>query len=63
MAFKKIIFFLLCVISINIYSQQSMIQPPYLKAGDTVAIVAPSGVLKIRTNGVQQEIELLKNWR
>ena len=25
-----------------------MIQPPYLKAGDTVAIVAPSGILKNR---------------
>lgn len=41
---------------------KTLIQPPYLKAGDTVAIVAPSGVLKNRTNEVQQAIDLLKNW-
>jgi muramoyltetrapeptide carboxypeptidase len=62
MAFKKIIFFLLCVISINIYSQQSMIQPPYLKAGDTVAIVAPSGILLNKQSEVAQAENLLKSW-
>ena len=62
MAFKKIIFFLLCVISINIYSQQSMIQPQYLKAGDTVAIVAPSGILLNKQSEVLQAENLLKSW-
>jgi len=62
MAFKKIIFFLLCVISINIYSQQSMIQPPYLKAGDTVAIVAPSGILLNKQAEILQAENLLKSW-
>jgi muramoyltetrapeptide carboxypeptidase len=37
-------------------------QPPYLKAGDTVAIVAPSGVLKNRIKEVEQAKTLLKNW-
>lgn len=37
-------------------------QPPYLKAGDTVAIVAPSGILKNRTDEVQQAQKLLKSW-
>ena len=37
-------------------------QPPYLKAGDTVAIVAPSGILKNRTDEVQQAQALLKSW-
>ncbi|NNC49576.1 MAG: LD-carboxypeptidase [Flaviramulus sp.] len=37
-------------------------QPSYLKAGDTVAIVAPSGVLKNRTKEVEQAKSLLKNW-
>ncbi len=37
-------------------------QPPYLKAGDTVAIVAPSGILKNRTKEVEQAKALLKNW-
>ncbi|MDO5978717.1 S66 peptidase family protein [Flavivirga spongiicola] len=39
-----------------------LIQPPYLKAGDTVAIVAPSGVLKNRTKEVEQAKRLLKSW-
>ncbi len=38
------------------------IQPPYLKAGDTVAIVAPSGILKNREREVEQAIDLLKSW-
>lgn len=38
------------------------IQPPYLKAGDTVAIVAPSGVLQNRNNEVEQAANLLKSW-
>ena len=37
-------------------------QPPYLKTGDTVAIVAPSGILKNRTDEVQQAQALLKRW-
>ena len=43
-------------------NQTTLIQPPYLKAGDTVAIVAPSGILKDRTDEVQQAIELLQRW-
>ncbi|WP_179318864.1 S66 peptidase family protein [Winogradskyella helgolandensis] len=39
-----------------------LIQPPYLKAGDTVAIVAPSGILKSREGEVQQAVALLKRW-
>ena len=39
-----------------------LIQPPYLKAGDTVAIVAPSGILKSREGEVQQAVSLLKSW-
>ncbi|WP_298755184.1 LD-carboxypeptidase [uncultured Psychroserpens sp.] len=40
----------------------TLIQPPYLKAGDTIAIVAPSGILKNRNNEVEQAIALLKSW-
>lgn len=39
-----------------------LIQPPYLKVGDTVAIVAPSGVLKNRTKEIEQAKTLLKSW-
>jgi muramoyltetrapeptide carboxypeptidase len=41
---------------------KELIQPPYLKAGDTVAIVAPSGILKNREREVQQAVELLNDW-
>lgn len=37
-------------------------QPPYLKAGDTVAIVAPSGILKNRNDEIQRAQALLKQW-
>jgi len=40
-----------------------LIQPPYLKAGDTVAIVAPSGVLKNRTKEITRAKELLESWQ
>ncbi len=37
-------------------------QPPYLKAGDTVAIVAPAGILKQRDGEIQKAKALLKGW-
>ena len=43
-------------------NQTDLIQPPYLKAGDTVAIVAPSGILKNRTDEVTQAVDLLRSW-
>ncbi len=43
-------------------SAKKLIRPPYLKAGDTVAIVAPSGILKDRTDEIEQAKTLLKSW-
>lgn len=43
-------------------NQTALIQPLYLKAGDTVAIVAPSGILKNRNDEVQRAVALLKSW-
>ncbi|MFP4844730.1 LD-carboxypeptidase [Winogradskyella sp. PE311] len=40
----------------------NLIRPPYLKVGDTVAIVAPSGILNNREREVQQAVDLLKDW-
>ena len=37
-------------------------QPPYLETGDTLAIVAPSGVLKNRNAEIEQAKMLLKSW-
>lgn len=77
MIFKRIVFtiLLLSIIGHNIVLAQSsntnysntkmtntLIQPPYLKAGDTVAIVAPSGVLNGRDKEVNQAKDLLKSW-
>lgn len=39
-----------------------LVQPPYLKKGDTVAIVAPSGILKNREDEIEDAINLLKSW-
>ncbi len=44
-------------------SEHNLMQPPFLKAGDTVAIVAPSGVLNNREREVNQAIDLLKRWK
>ena len=44
------------------HKTNTLIQPPYLKAGDTVAIVAPSGILKNRTHEIQLAKDLLKSW-
>ena len=39
-----------------------LIQPPYLKAGDTVVIVAPSGVIKNGVKEIEAAKALLKSW-
>jgi len=36
--------------------------PPFLKPGDTVVIIAPSGVLKQKIDGVKTSEVLLKSW-
>lgn len=46
----------------NTTMQTSLIQPPYLKAGDTVAIVAPSGILKNRVEEIRRATDLLEKW-
>ena len=67
---KKVLLIGLCFVlffieATNLLAQESstnMIQPPYLKAGDTVAIVAPSGILKNREAEVERSKALLKSW-
>ncbi|MDX1277488.1 MAG: LD-carboxypeptidase [Oceanihabitans sediminis] len=46
----------------SIKKHTTLIQPDYLKAGDTVVIVAPSGILKGRTGEIDQAKRLLKSW-
>ena len=77
MHFRRIIHFLFIAIIFSTYSnicaqnkadnslkmtKSKLIRPAYLKAGDTVAIVAPSGILKNREREINQADSLLKSW-
>ncbi|WP_246124814.1 S66 peptidase family protein [Algibacter pacificus] len=46
----------------SLKNTSTLIRPPYLKAGDTVAIVAPSGILKNRFDEIEHAKTLLKSW-
>lgn len=46
----------------NTDQTMSLQQPPYLKMGDTVAIVAPSGILKNKTQEIDKAKNLLISW-
>ena len=62
----SIIFLILFLNNLNLFSQtitnNKLIKPEYLKKGDTVAIVAPSGVLKNYNGYMLKAKELLKSW-
>lgn len=74
MFFKRIVICLICLVFFTkndaVWAQNNstskmqskLIQPPFLKVGDTVAIVAPSGVLKNKNNEVERSKELLESW-
>jgi muramoyltetrapeptide carboxypeptidase len=62
MIFKHLFFILLCILTTKTFSQDKMTQPPYLKVGDTIAIVAPSGALINKEDKIEQAITLLKSW-
>ena len=42
--------------------QEIRVTPPYLIAGDTIAILAPAGILKGRTETIQKAIQLAESW-
>ena len=68
---KRIIQIICCAIFFTVNNNMSaqnktenkLIQPQYLKAGDTVAIVAPSGVLNNRNDEVDRAKKLLESWQ
>ena len=43
-------------------AQEKFIKPPFLKTGDTVAIVAPAGILKNREETIEKAKSLLISW-
>lgn len=46
----------------SISKSMTLIQPPYLTSGDSIAIVAPAGILKNKQNLIQQAKELAESW-
>jgi muramoyltetrapeptide carboxypeptidase len=57
---KSIFLILFYLLSTNIHSQKKMITPPYLKKGDTIAIVATAR--KNIDDNLKPAISWLKNW-
>ena len=49
-------------IRFRLYSQDPLEAPPYLKKGDTIAILAPAGILKGRAETIQKAKELAQSW-
>ena len=41
---------------------KSLIKPDYLKSGDTIAIIAPSGVLNNRNQAIENAKKLIIEW-
>ncbi len=46
----------------SINAQEKLITPPYLKVGDTIAIVAPAGILKNRQATITKAKKLAESW-
>ena len=66
----KIIYYLFICINLifnmTAYSQKdskgTLIQPEYLKSGDTISIVAPSGVLNNFENKIKLAVDIFESW-
>jgi muramoyltetrapeptide carboxypeptidase len=59
---SKIVSFLLLMSFTFTNAQQKLTTPPYLKIGDTIAIVAPAGILKGRKATIQKAKKLAESW-
>ena len=58
---KRLLFVLLMTFTL-VNAQRKIKTPPYLKAGDTIAIVAPAGILKNRQATIEQAKMLAESW-
>lgn len=56
------IFFLALTLLVNAQDTMKLITPPYLKKGDTIAIVAPAGILKNRRAVISRAKVLVESW-
>lgn len=59
---NSILLLLMLMIISSINSQQKIINPVHLKTGDTVAIVAPAGILKNREEIIEKAKTLMISW-
>ena len=59
---NKIVSFLLLMSFTLTNAQQKLTTPPYLKIGDTIAIVAPAGILKGRQATIEKAKKLAESW-
>ena len=44
------------------FAQEKLITPPYLQKGDTIAIVAPAGILKNKEEIIEKAKQLAESW-
>jgi muramoyltetrapeptide carboxypeptidase len=44
------------------FAQEKLITPPYLQKGDTIAIVAPAGILKNKQEIIEKAQLLAESW-
>ena len=59
---KFMILMLLTVLPISAQKTMKLSTPPYLKKGDTIAIVAPAGILKNREEVINDAKKLVESW-
>jgi len=59
---NRITLLLILMIFSSTIAQEKLITPPYLQAGDTIAIVAPAGILKNREATIYKAKKLAESW-
>jgi muramoyltetrapeptide carboxypeptidase len=59
---NNVIPFLLLMTFSSAFAQMKFKTPPYLKIGDTIAILAPAGILKNKEESIQKAKELAESW-
>ena len=62
---KRIVIPIFLMVISTMFSQSDtmkLITPPYLQKGDTIAIVAPAGILKNRKEAIDKAKELAESW-
>jgi muramoyltetrapeptide carboxypeptidase len=59
---SKVLPFLVLMTISSAFAQKKLKTPPYLKVGDTIAIVAPAGILKNKQEIIEKAKKLAESW-